>query len=134
MDQLHIDKIVHRIDHFFGDEPPFCAGVLSQLDVEVLQRVFGDLGYQDYLDDQTNRQIIRVYLTNALILGHLPGKRIEAYSRHMETKEGRAALSLHILMNSVEEADRLPQQLEPEELQRLRPAADAPPHLQLIPS
>jgi hypothetical protein len=129
VDQLRIDEIVQRIDSSLGQELPFSARTLSQEDLAVLRRLFGDVGYQDYLDDQTNRQIIRVYLTNAVVLGYLPEKKIEAYSRQVETREGRAALSLHILMSSVEDAANLPMN---EELQNLHPEPGSPPHLTVI--
>ena len=132
MDQLQIDNIVQRIERSFGEELPFSARVMTETDLEVLQRVFGDEGFQDYLDDQTNRQIIRVYLTNAIILGFIPESRIDDYAHQVETREGRAALSLHMLMSSVEEAGNLPVSLEPEELKSLRPDPDSPPHLRII--
>lgn len=132
MDQLQIDNIVRRIDRSFGEELPFIARALSETDIEVLHRIFGDEGYQKYLDDQANRQIIRVYLTNAIILGFIPESRIDAYAHQVETSEGRAALSLHMLMSSVEEAGNLPVDPEPEELKSLRPDPDSPPHLRII--
>lgn len=132
MDQLQIDNIVRRIDRSFGEELPFIARALTETDIEVLQRIFGDEGYQRYLDDQANRQIIRVYLTNAIILGFIPESRIDTYAHQVETSEGRAALSLHMLMSSVEEAANLPVDPEPEELKSLRPEPDSPPHLRII--
>ncbi|MEH6580638.1 MAG: hypothetical protein V7754_01790 [Halioglobus sp.] len=132
MDQLKIDELIERIDHSLGEELPFSARRLTPTDTEVLQRVFGDLGYQDYLDDQANRQIIRIYLTNAVILGFLPERRIDAYSKQVGTREGRAALSLHILMSSVEDAANIPLDLEPENLKSLLPEPGSPPDLKLI--
>ena len=93
VDQLQIDDIVRRIDGSFGEELPFSGRALTENDIEVLQRIFGDGGFQDYLDDQANRQIIRVYLTNAIILGfpqvsagkshvvHLPLVRVKSEIR-----------------------------------------------------
>jgi hypothetical protein len=132
LDQLQIDNIVQKIDCSFGEELPFSDRKLTENDVQVLQQVFGDGGYQDYLDDQANRQIIRVFLTNAVILGFLPEQRINAYSHQVESREGRAALSLHILMTSVEDADTLPIEPEPEALKNLRPEPGSPPHLRVI--
>jgi hypothetical protein len=132
VDQLHINEIVEQIDVSFGKELAFSARALTETDIDVLQRAFGDVGYLDYLDDQANRQIIRMYLTNAVILGFLPKKRLEAYSRLIATKEGRSALSLHFLMNSVEDADKLPLDPEPEKLSNLRPEPGSPPHLRVI--
>lgn len=133
MDQLQINDIIGRIDSSLGEELPFSSGSLSENDVEVLQRVFGDVGYQEYLDDQAHRQIIRVYFTNAVILGYLPENRIESYSKQLQTSEGRAALSLHILMNAIEDADKIPRESQPESLTQLRPEPGSPPHLKLIP-
>ena len=132
MDQLQIDEIVQRIDSSFGKEPPFSARALTEDDLETLERVFGDVGYQDYLEDQANRQIIRVYLTNAVILGFLPEQRIDNYSSQVESNDGRAALSLHMLMNSVEDADKLPLEPRLEELKPARPGPGSPPHLQVV--
>ena len=135
MDQLQIDEIVERIDDSFGEELPFSAGALTETDIDVLQRTFGDVGYLDYLDDQANRQIIRMYLTNAVILGYLPEMRLGAYSRQMVTREGRAALSLHFLMSSVEDSDKLPLDSESQKLCNLRPdEPGSPPYLRLIQS
>ena len=134
MDQLQIDEIVERIDGSFGKELPFSARALTETDTDVLQRAFGEVGYLDYLDDQANRQIIRMYLTNAVILGYLPEKRLGAYSRQMATREGRATLSLHFLMSSVEDADKLPLDSESQKLCNLRPEPGSPPHLRLIQS
>ena len=132
MDQLQIDKIVERIDNSFGEELPFIARALTEADIEVLQRIFGDMGYQDYLDDQANRQMIRIYLTNAIVLGFIPESQIDAYAHQVETREGRAALSLHMLMHAVEDAANLPVEPEPEELKRLHPESDSRPHLRVI--
>ena len=132
MDQLQIDEIVQRIDSSFGKEPTFSARALTEQDLEALERVFGDVGYQDYLDDQANRQIIRTYLTNAVILGFLPEQRIDNYSRQVESNEGRAALSLHILMNSVEDAGKLSVEPRLEELKPGRPGPDSSPYLQVV--
>jgi hypothetical protein len=132
VDQLRIDEIVQRIDSSFGEEPPFSARALTEDDLETLERVFGDVGYQDYLEDQANRQIIRVYLTNAAILGVLPEQRIDNYSSQVESNEGRAALSLHMLMNSVEDADRLPLEPRLEELKSARSGPGSPPNLRVV--
>ena len=102
------------------------------VDLATLERVFGDVGYQDYLEDQANRQIIRVYLTNAVILGFLPEQRIDKYSSQVESNEGRAALSLHMLMNSVEDASTLPLEPRLEELKPARPGPGCAPHLQVV--
>ncbi|GAG99082.1 unnamed protein product, partial [marine sediment metagenome] len=45
--------------------------------------------------------------------------------------EGRAALSLHMLMSSVEQAEQL-LGCSLQTLETLKPAADSPPHMRLI--
>ena len=65
-------------------------------------------------------------------IGFLPEMQVEVYTRQIETREGRAALSLHILMHSVEDAHTLPVEPEPESLNNLRPERGSPPHLRVI--
>ena len=129
---MHLNQIVERIDDAFGDEPPFTAGGLSAGDQEVLGRVFGDSGYQHYLQDQVNRQIIRDYLTNAVILGHLPEEDLERLTRLAGTSEGRSSLSLHMLMSSVEQAAELAVAPPPNKLEKLSPGQDSPPYMRLV--
>ena len=65
----------------------------DEKDIEALKRVFADEGYQIYLQDQVNRQIIRDYLTNAVMLGILSEDRLEAFTDLVATEGGRAAMS-----------------------------------------
>lgn len=123
-----------RLENAFGEELPFSTGDLSLGQVEVLQQIFGDDGYQSYLQDQVNRQIIRDFLVNAVMLGFLPEQGISDVSRRVATKEGRAALSLHMLMSSVEQAADLLALEEPEQLSRLKPGLKFPPYIKLIQS
>ncbi len=132
MNQTQIEEIVQHIDSSFGQELPLSTRPLAEADLQLLQRLFGDAGHQSYQDDQSNRQIIRTYLTNAVILGCLAQDRIADYSQQMETQEGRAALSLHMLMSSVEDAEKLPQEVESLHLKRLHPEPGSPPHLQIV--
>ncbi len=129
---MHLNQIVERIDDAFGDEPPFTADGLSSGDREVLGRVFGDSGYQHYLQDQVNRQIIRDYLTNAVILGFLPEEGLERLTRIAGTCEGRSSLSLHMLMSSVEQAAELSVAPPPKKLDKLSPGRDSPPYMRLV--
>ncbi len=129
---MHLNQIVERIDDAFGEELPFTDGDLSSGDREVLGRVFGDGGYQYYLQDQVNRQIIRDYLTNAVILGFLQEAGLERLTRLAGTSEGRSALSLHMLMSSVEEAEELAVAPAPDKLKKLVPGRDSPPYMRLV--
>ena len=94
--------------------------------------MFGDEGYQLYLQDQVNRQIIRDYLTNAVMLGFIPEEDLAGFNPMIESSDARAALSLHMLMSSVEHAPELLLRGLPNTLQQLKPDADSPPHIRLI--
>jgi hypothetical protein len=126
-----LDELVARIDRAFGVELPFSSVTLSENDIETLNRVFADGGYQRYLQDQVNRQIIRDYLTNAVVLNLIDDHRIAALTRRIGTAEGRSELSLHMLMTSVEHADALPTGVDSEPLKALQ-GESAGRHLSLV--
>jgi len=132
LEQLQLDRLVGQLEGAFGEELPFSSGELSPGQVEVLGQVFGDDGYQSYLQDQVNRQIIRDFTVNAVMLGYLPEQGIASISRQVATPEGRAALSLHMLMSSVEQAAELLAPQEPEQLSRLKPVLKIPPYIKLV--
>lgn len=132
MNPLELNDIIDRIDGAFGAELPFSQQALTEEDRYALARVFGDSGYQDYLQDQVNRQIIRDYLTNALILGYITEDGLESVAEQLASESGRATLSLHMLMRSVEEAADLPLGPAPEPLKPLRPDDSSPPHFRLV--
>ena len=134
MEQLHLDHLVEQLESAFGEELPFSAGELSVGQVEALQQVFGDEGYQSYLQDQVNRQIIRDFLVNAVLLEFLPEQAIAGIAPQVSTREGRAALSLHMLMSSVEQAAELVSAAQPEQLSALKPVLQRPPYIKLIQS
>lgn len=132
MEQVQLDRLVERLEGAFGEELPFSSGELSLGQVDVLRQVFGDEGYQSYLQDQVNRQIIRDFTVNAVMLGFLPEQGISTISTQVATREGRAALSLHMLMSSVEQAAELIVPHEPQQLSRLKPGRKLPPYIKLI--
>jgi len=132
LEQLQLDRLVERLESAFGEELPFSSGELSQGQVEVLRQVFGDDGYQSYLQDQVNRQIIRDFTVNAVMLGFLPEQSVSGIARQIASREGRAALSLHMLMSSVEQAAELMAPQEPEQLSRLKPGLKLPSYIKLI--
>jgi hypothetical protein len=131
---LHLDQIVDLIDGAFGDEMPFSEQPLAAEDRDVLGRIFGERGYQRYLQDQVNRQIIRDYLMNAVLLGHLSEPALEQVIRRVGTTHGRAAMSLHMLMSSVEQAADLTDVSPEEALKALEPESGSPPHIRLVQS
>lgn len=129
---MELDRVVAQIEEAFGDNPPFTSARLAQDDQDVLLRVFGDDGYQVYLQDQVNRQIIRDYLTNAMMLGFIPEQTFSEMQGMLGDQESRASLSLHMLMSSVEQAPELIANGVPSRLQPLEPGPDSPPHIRLI--
>lgn len=131
---MHLDSIVKRIEAAFGSTLPMPATPLKEGDLEALARLFGDQGYQDYLQDQASRQIIRDYLTNAVMLGFLGESALDGLPALVDMPSSRSALSLHMLMCSVEEAASLLEAGKTEELTRLEvsPDPDAPPNIHLV--
>lgn len=132
MKQLHLDQVMGQIESAFGAELPFSEHPLGKEDREVLRRVFGDDGYQCYLQDQVSRQIIRDYLVNAILLGFLAKSELDVLTGRIATREGRSALSLRMLMSSVEQAAQLLQEGEPQPLKPLEPSPQSPPHIHLV--
>lgn len=129
---VQLDQLVERIDQAFGSDMPFTNSALSEADIQTLNRVFADGGYQRYLQDQINRQIIRDYLTNAVLMRFISEDKLAAVTRHATSMEGRSELSLHMLMLSVEQADQLPAGTDPEPLKPLDDKPAGGPHLNLI--
>lgn len=105
---MQLDEITTRINRAFGEELPVSRQPLEESDLKTLEHVFGDDSFQHYLQDQVCRQIIRDYLTNAVLLGYLSPVGLERFADQVNTLEGRSALSLHMLMTSVEDAATLP--------------------------
>tara|TARA_R110001592_G_scaffold337300_1_gene623581 strand:+ start:196507 stop:196911 length:405 start_codon:yes stop_codon:yes gene_type:complete len=134
LEQLQLDRLVEQLDGAFGEELPFSSSDLSVAQVETLTQVFGDHGYQGYLQDQVNRQIIRDFLVNAVMLGFLTENCMAGISGQMATREGRAALSLHMLMSSVEQAAELVASKDSGRLEQLSPVVKRPSYIKLIQS
>ncbi len=128
---MHLDEIIGWIDGAFGDSTPLD----DTSGADALKEILGDGGYQRYLQDQVNRQIIRDYLVNALVLGIITEGGLPAFARQISTEEGRATMALYMLMSSVEDARDLPaldSALEP--LKPLKPSDDEHPHIKLVPT
>lgn len=132
MEDIQLDRLLQRLERAFGEDEPFAGRDLSAEEVSALQRVFADEGYQLYLQDQVNRQIIRDYLINAVTLGYIPEQELARVGPHLASPEGRASLSLHMLMSSVEQAGELLAGPAPGPLKRLRAETERPSHLKLI--
>jgi len=134
VNQVQLDELVQRIELSFGEELPMTDQPLSDVDNETLNKVFAEATYHSYMQDQINRQIIRDYLLNAVVLGTISDESFSALSRQAITSEGRSSLSLHMLMNSVEAANDIHPQIVPEGLKALRPAPGSPPNMVIVPS
>lgn len=125
---MHLDEIISWINGAFGEE----STGQETTDIEALRKILGDNDYQRYLQDQVNRQIIRDYLVNALVLGVITEGGLPAFAASIKTEEGRATMALYMLMSSVEDARDLPA-LEAR-IKPLQPAADPHPHIKLVPT
>lgn len=134
MEHIQLDQLAKRLEGAFGDATPFTARELAQEDIDVLQRIFEDDGYQVYLQDQVNRQIIKDYLLNAVILGYVPEQELAGIAQQMTSREGRASLSLQMLMSSVDQADELIARADSRPLSRLKSDTGRPPYIKLIES
>ena len=131
---MQLEAIIERIDSAFGESLPLATTTLVESDLAVLHRVFDDDGYQVYMQDQYNRQIIRDYLTNAVVLGVIREDQLPAFGSRIATEEGRSLLSLHMLMSSVEEASALAANDEPQAIEPLEPGPHSRPHMTLVPN
>lgn len=131
---VHLDEIVNWIDCAFGAEETLTERPELAGDVDALRSILGEDAYHRYLRDQINRQIIRDYLTNAVVLGILSEGGLAAFASPLATEEGRATLALYMLMSSVEEAGQLPPvDGDLEALKPLQPVPGDRSHIKLVP-
>ncbi len=129
---LDLNQLVTRIDAALGDNLPVLAETPDEPLRSTLEALFNDDTYQQYLQDQVNRQIIRDYLVNAVILGLVPGDEAEALCTQLRSPEARASMSLHMLMSAIEQAPELLAQGVPAPLEPLQATPDSPPHIHLV--
>lgn len=134
MKQVYLDEVVQRIEHAFGEELPVSDQPLNEVDSALLDKVFQQPAYHSYMQDQVNRQIIRDYLVNAVMLGCISDESFSALSRQAVSCEGRSSLSLHMLMKSVEAANDIPPETDSTSLKALRPVPGSPPHMVIVSS
>ena len=134
VNQMQLNQVVQRIEHLFGEDRPFTDSSLSEADGEVVARVFQRDACQAYIEDQLSRRIIRDYLVNAVMLGCISDANFSALSKQTDTSEGRAVLSLHMLMNSVEAANSIPSEAGRNTLKELHSVPGTPPHMEIVSS
>ena len=73
-------------------------------------------------------------ITNAVILDLLTEEELASFGEQVSTEQGRAQLSLHMLMSSVEEAPNLAAESQAPALAPLKPSPASPPHMKLVPN
>ena len=129
---MQLEKLVAHIDQVLGEELPVTGESLAEPERETLQRIVSGDSFQDYLQDQVCRQIIRDYLTNAVVLGYIPEADLESLGGELDSPQARAAMSLHMLMSAVEEAPELLAGGVPPQLEPLQPEGDPPPNIHLV--
>ena len=134
LEPVQLNDLLERLESAFGEDEPFAGRELAPEEVEVLQRVFADGGHQLYLQDQVNRQIIRDYLINAVMLGFVAEQDLARIAPQLMSREGRAALSLQMLMTAVEQAGELVSGTALPHLRPLKPRTGRPPYIKLIES
>lgn len=127
---MHLDEIIDWVDGAFGASQPVSASI----DSESFKELVEGKAYQRYLQDEVNRQIIRDYLANAVLLGVISRGGLPAFATQLASEEGRACLALHMLMSSVDDAmDLLIYSGENESLKPLKPRTGEHPHIKLVP-
>jgi len=129
---LQLDEVVQHIERSFGEELPVTGTGVSEADSKILGRLLHEDTFALYVQDQVNRQIIRDYLLNAVMLGCISEDNFELLATKVQSREERATLSLHMLMTAVEAANAIPQELGPSELKALRPEPGSPPHMVIV--
>ena len=129
---MDLNRLVSRIDNVLGDGLPMTETAPDEPLRSALEAVFIQDAYQAYLQDEVNRQIIRDYLVNAVMLGLVTEAGIDQLGEQLRSPEARASMSLYMLMNSVEQAPELLAQGVPAPLEPLQSSPDAPPHIHLV--
>ena len=132
MNSLQLDEIVQQIEQSFGKNLPISGAATTAAENEIFGRLLQEDVFQLYIQDQVNRQIIRDYLVNAVMLGCITDENFTALSIRAQSREQRATLSLHMLMTAVEDANEIAGELEPKGLKALRPLPGSPPHMVIV--
>lgn len=130
---MQLDEITAWIDRAFGAEPVTEDQPAATEDEDALRDLLGQDGFQRYLRDQANRQIIRDYLTNAVVLGVIPEGGLAAFAQPLRSEDGRATLALYMLMSAVEDAAELPPACNDSEIKPLQPEPGDRSHIKLVP-
>jgi hypothetical protein len=132
VNELQLNELVHRIEDSFGKELPMTGNPVSPVEQEILDRLVRDEAYQAHVQDQFNRQVIRDYLVNAVVLGAITDEHFSVLSKLAQSIEGRSSLSLYMLMSSVDAANELLPDVNVEGLKELRPQPGSPPHMVIV--
>ena len=105
-----LNAVSEKIDEAFGRPPAFTSQPLSQADISVLDRIFGDVGYAVYADDEINRSVIKNFLINALLQGHLEDEGLELALAAVATPQHRSEMALKMIVHGIGDAEALVRQ------------------------
>jgi hypothetical protein len=134
MTTVNLDQILSTIDQAFGAQLPFLQRELLPEELTALDGVFGDEGFQRFLQDEVNRQIIRDYLVNAVRLELISSRGLDECLQQSGSEDERSLLSLHMLMCSVEEAEDVARHTRLSKLQalKLQEKSPTPTHIEIV--
>lgn len=102
-DAINITEIQQQISASLSDGSVAVPGV-SQ---EVIDRFLESKSLDDYIKSKTYHWVIRTYLVNALLQGHLSDERFQEYMKQAETDAGCEQLAVSILFSSLQKAGNL---------------------------
>ena len=104
---MQLDKIANQITVALGNDLPFMDREPSGAERECLDGVFGDSGFQAYMEDQINRRMITDYLMNAMLQGYIDHFQLAHVLEYCRTPEDRVGVAIQMLMASVTEASSI---------------------------
>lgn len=115
IETINISEIRKQIDEQIGVSALNVPGVNKEL----VNAVLNSGPFEEYLQDQIYRWVIRAYLVNAKLQEYITEEQFQAYIEQAKTEQGREQLAASIILSSVPMAEELPQfqyiSVEPDE-------------------
>lgn len=105
IESINISDIRSRIDSQLGA----CELNIPGIDKEKIDTVINSDQFDNYLQDQIYRWVIKAYLVNAKLQDYINDELFEEYIKQAKTEQGREQLAASILLSAVPLADSLPQ-------------------------
>jgi len=105
IEKINISEIRERIDSQIAR----CELAIPGLEKEAIEAVLDSEQFNDYLQDQIYRWVIRAYLVNSKLQEYINDEQFEDYIQQATTEQGREQLAASILLSAVPLADSLPQ-------------------------